>query len=1147
MNNLRTIIKFELMRYFLSPLAYVYLISFLFLSGSCAIYFGHFFVNGQADLWSLFNYQPWIYLLFVPCISMRSWSEEFRSKSIIQLLTAPVDLRTLVLGKFFASWIFIIIAISLTFPFWITANLYGNPDNMVIFIGYLSCFVLSGAMLAISQTMSSLTQNSIISLVSAVFVNLLFFWSGFEYVLFWASKLFSPIVVDTIISFSFLTHFSSFCHGLVELRDLVFFVSLIVFFNLLTMAFINLKTRGVSTFVSSSSKFNVFALILLFVGFLGLNVIANNVFRQINYDFTEEKYLSLTKNTKNILRQLERPVIARFYYSPILGQRNPKVRFYFDQIKLLLKQYKLYSHGNFDYQIYYPQFLDKMEDRALADGLQPIPLVDINQNALFGIVFSDALTNKSVIPFFPIERAPFIEQDLTTGIYKLQHKKKTLGLLSSLPVMGGVRKDEVFIQRWEIINKINELYNIKEIKKPEDIDQIFDVFVLIHPHNLSEDYVQRIKQQQKILLLLDVADDASRIYSPENGAFIPSDLPDDLSNYWHIKFYSEGVAADFNNSITVDETINYKTNPSFTQDLLQFKISENGLIQNHRITYKLSNILFSSASTILPTDVWSISFFPLVKTSDVSALMTSEFATKSSAPKDILAQFKPQNNPIYIAAEILSHDPLKPFDIIAVADTDFIYDSFWSKQRRFLDSVYYVPFFDNANFVLNALDYLSENDDLISLRGKSAKSRPLYKIEDMRKKNIYRYKLKESDIFQAIDGTRQRLIEISTKKDFENRKNFTPDEMAIIGKIRQEISALRQQLSDLRIKANQNLELIEIKVKFFDIYFIPLLVLFLLMFAQLSRSKFLSLLKNTLVWNSNTSKIFLYVALITALAILTVVLDNKSNISKYEDAPVFKDFSNKINKISKIHLKKGTKSLNFSRINGVWYLDDFAALPVYQERIRSLLMSLNNMTFFEKKSDKTKDMHYFGFSSDKNSPTLSISLLDDQDNPLEEFDVGWYDIDIGRGGRAAYIRLKNQFQIWLAEVDFYDLSIEKEAWTYSTLWNLRFGRFASYNGVYDEKKIINLAKNLLNIYLEDVVDSIEATRFAEIKLDIENNNFINLVFYKTDQGKYYVQYDFVAPPKGKHLEFFARFVENKFLEISPQSWELIKDDSIKSR
>ena len=170
----------------------------------------------------------------------------------------------------------------------------------------------------------------------------------------------------------------------------------------------------------------------------------------------------------------------------------------FDRIKLMLKQYKAYSNGKFDYRIYAPRFLDKTEDRAIAEGIQPIPLIDINQNALFGISFSDSLTNKSVIPFFSLERFPYLEQDFTTSIYKLQHKKKTLGLLSSLPLFGDTRVGDVTINKWEIFNQINELYNVKIIKNKEELDQKFDVFMLVHPLGLEDDVIEKIKTQEKL-------------------------------------------------------------------------------------------------------------------------------------------------------------------------------------------------------------------------------------------------------------------------------------------------------------------------------------------------------------------------------------------------------------------------------------------------------------------------------------------------------------------------------------------------------------------------------------------------------------------------------------------------------------------------
>lgn len=1146
MNKIKTIIKFELIRYFTSPLAYVFLISFLILSGSLAIYFGHFFVNGQANLWGLFDFQPWIYLLFIPSISMRSWAEEFRSKNIVQILTTPISITDLVWGKFFASWLFIIIAIILTFPFWITANYFGSPDNNVILVSYLGCFILAGAILAISQTMSALTKNPISALVLAVFVNLLFFWSGFEYVLFWARSLFNETLVNTIISFSFLTHFSSLSRGLVELRDLVFFSSLIVFFNLTTIVIVSLRTAGTSGLISTSStKHATIVLILLFIGFLGLNIFANNLLRQINYDFTEEKYLTLTKNTKNILQKLERPVIARLYYSPILEKRNPEIRQIFENVKLLLKQYKSHSKGNFDYRIYSPKFLDKTEDRALADGIQPIPLIDINQNALFGISFSDALTNKSVIPFLSPERLIFLEQDITTNIYKLQHKKKKLGILSSIPVGGDVRLNDVMVKKWEIIKQIEQLYDIQYISTTEDLDKEFDVFMLIHPYNLDEKTVEKLKKQKKVLVLLDVADEASRLYLPESGLFTASYLSD-LANYWGIEFYDGNVAADFNNSITVDETIDYKKNPSFTQDLLQFKVTEQDFNHNHRVTYKLGNILFSSASMVMPKRGANISFFPLIKTSSSSALMDVSFVKKSKTPREILENFVPQNNAIVLAGEFLSNDPNNPFDVIVVGDTDFIYDDFWARKLKFLSSSYSIPLFDSANFILNSLDYLIDNDDLISLRGKSVKKRPLYLIDNMRKTNTYRYKIRENDILHAIDMAKREMQELTAKKNFEERSIFTSDELAIIGKIRKEINLLRQQLSDLRIEANDNISIIEANVKFFNIYFVSLTILLLLLIFHLWKKRLkIKLSSNYFRFDISMFKLSIWIFFICVFAGISIYYDNKNMISDYEDVLVFNDFKSKINEIKTIKLQNNKQTLTFYLKDGIWSLKEFPDLPVYQERIRSFLLAIANMTFYEKKSDKVEDMQYFGISSlqNQNSPTIEVTLSNDNNLVLEKFDIGWYDLDLGRGSKAAYIRIGNEFQVWLVDVDFYDLSLNENNWVYSSLWNLRFGRFISIDGNTDDLTLMTFVKNLLNTQILSIQKDPTVHKLATFNIIVENENNFELSFYKSKTNKYYAKYNFIKKPNGSHLQFFVPFIEGKYLEISKESWEKIKNDT----
>ena len=494
MKKLFVVTKNELLRYFVSPLAYVYLVTFLVLNGSFAVYFGHFVERGIADLSPMFAFHPWLYLLFIPGIAMRLWSEEFRNKTVIQIATMPIGINTLVWGKFLASWIFVFVALVLTFPFIITVNYLGTPDNKVILVSYLGSLILSGCMLAISQTMSALTKNQVVALVLSVVANFLFFLSGVEYVLGFF-RMFAPAaIVDMVASFSFLTHFGQVMSGLLEGRFLVFAVSIIVLFNALSVMIVSFKTSGTSRWLKSTqSSYYAMITVLLLLAFAGLNMVANRFLRTWEYDFTEEKIYTLTPSSKKVLSEIPEKVTAKLYYSPVLGQRNPEIRVMYDKIRLLLQRFQNLESDKFDYRIYNPEPLTAEEDAAIAEKLQPIPLVDINQNGFMGLVFTDAADNKQVISYFPIERQSFLEQDLVEKIYQLVHKKKTLGLISGLPIFETGQDYGYISPQWNIVDEMRRFYDIIVIKSPEDLPKI-DVLMMVYPQKLSSEMVNEIKR-----------------------------------------------------------------------------------------------------------------------------------------------------------------------------------------------------------------------------------------------------------------------------------------------------------------------------------------------------------------------------------------------------------------------------------------------------------------------------------------------------------------------------------------------------------------------------------------------------------------------------------------------------------------------------
>jgi ABC-2 type transport system permease protein len=227
--HIKTIAKRELTSYFTSPVAYVFLVIFLLMTGFFTFTAGAFFERGEASLGAFFAWHPWLYLVLVPAVGMRLWSEERRAGTIELLLTMPITPWQAILGKFLASWAFLAIALALTFPVVLTVNILGSPDNGMVFAGYLGSLFLSGAYLAITCMTSAMTRNQVIAFILAVVLCLFLILAGFNPVTDMLVRWASPAVVETVAAFSVITHFDGFQKGVIDTKDLAFFLSVIGF------------------------------------------------------------------------------------------------------------------------------------------------------------------------------------------------------------------------------------------------------------------------------------------------------------------------------------------------------------------------------------------------------------------------------------------------------------------------------------------------------------------------------------------------------------------------------------------------------------------------------------------------------------------------------------------------------------------------------------------------------------------------------------------------------------------------------------------------------------------------------------------------------------------------------------------------------
>ena len=224
------VLKRELTGYFVTPVAYVFIVIFLILAGVFTFQFGNFYDRGQADLASFFNFHPWLYLFLIPAVSMRLWAEEHKAGTTELLMTLPITKLGAVVGKYLAAWLFTGLALLLTFPIWISVNVLGDPDNGVILFGYIGSLLMAGGFLAIGAAVSASTRSQVIAFVITAVLCFVFLLIGHDSMLQFVSSWAPSSLVDTLSSFSFLARFEAISRGVIDLRDLVYFASLILVF-----------------------------------------------------------------------------------------------------------------------------------------------------------------------------------------------------------------------------------------------------------------------------------------------------------------------------------------------------------------------------------------------------------------------------------------------------------------------------------------------------------------------------------------------------------------------------------------------------------------------------------------------------------------------------------------------------------------------------------------------------------------------------------------------------------------------------------------------------------------------------------------------------------------------------------------------------
>lgn len=855
--NIKAIVKRELGGYFSSPVAYVFIVIFLLLTGFFTFMAGNFFERGQASLDSFFMWHAWLYLFFVPCVGMRLWAEERRVGTIELLLTKPVSAWQAVFGKFLASWIFLGLSLVLTFPVFITVNYLGSPDNGVIIAAYLGSLLMAGAYLAISSMTSAMTRNQVISFIISVVICLFLVLCGYPPVTNLLTRLDKPWLVDLISSLSVMTHFQSFSTGVIDSRDVIFFL-LIIGFSLFTNGVIirshrsasidKLKRRNFETMLYSTA-----GVAAMFVVMLALYVVTSSV--KLRYDITADKSHTLSPGTKRILAKLDSRITVRFYSSQSDNNMPPALRTYARHVEDILHEYEQQAKGRLVIEKFDPKPDSDAEDSARLSGVQGRPTGPFGSDKIYLGIVVNLLDEKFVLPWLAPDRERLLEYDISRAIARVVSTRPVVGIMTTLPVFGDapdmlMRPNIPHEEEWSFITELKKDFTLKQIPiSTAKIDDQVKVLVVVHPVDISDTAQYAIDQfllrGGKLLAFLDPhayfdqSRERNQNYSMMGDNAGKSSL-DKLLKAWGLNMDVNRVAAD-----TTFAGRNMQTGDTMPTLLL---VTREGIDENDVVTSQIDNLFlpFPGVFTGKPAD--GIKESVLVRCSRNSELVDNMIATAAS--RQITRDFKASNIEYPLIVHLSGKfntafpngKPKSPdghdapdaaqfkestgsAEVVLVGDTDMLNDRVCVRAQNVMGHKVVQPVNGNLNFVQSVVEEFVGDDDLIGARSRASMIRPLTRLKNMEANAGKQWQEKVQALEARQRETERNVSELSHKEVGQDQDVIlSPEQQKELENYRATLVQLGKELKDVRKNLRKDTDALEFWTKLINIGAMPLTV-----------------------------------------------------------------------------------------------------------------------------------------------------------------------------------------------------------------------------------------------------------------------------------------------------------------------------------
>ncbi|UFN50714.1 GldG family protein [Roseomonas sp. OT10] len=617
-------------------------------------------------------------------------------------------------------------------------------------------------------------------------------------------------------------------------------------------------------------RFWLSAAALLAAGALavGLNLMADRLLPRARLDLTQQHLYTLSDGTRQVLGNLSDPITLRLFYSRRLGATVPVFGAYADRVREMLAEYVALSNGRLRLEVLDPEPFSETEDRALAYGLQGVPVDQNGEQVYFGLAGVNQVDAERTIPFFQPDRERFLEYDLTRLVYELSNPTRpVVGVLSPLPLNGDPRAMMMRIpgagQPFAAMNQLRQFFSIRDVAlDAQAIDPAIQVLIVAHPQGLSDATLYAIDQfvmrGGKLLALTDPHSEgqASR---PSPTGQPPASTASSLGRLfdaWGIVAPSERVVADQRGAWRVRAGPNDRVQA--VDYLAWFNAQADGLNRQDVATAELNQVTFASAGEVSAKPGAAIELTPLVTSSDRAMLVDAARVRENPDPARLLAEFRPDGQHHVLAARVRGMlasafpdgpPPVAegttrpegfpahiartagPANLVVINDSDVLEDRFWVRTQDFFGQQVATPFSDNGALLSNLTDTLAGGDSLISLRSRGESLRPFDLVEDMRGRAEAQYRQTERELTQRLEATERRLRELRQgtpqgpgATGATAQTVITPEQRAEIDRARDEIVATRRQLRAVQLELRRDIEGLERWLRIANIAAVPLLL-----------------------------------------------------------------------------------------------------------------------------------------------------------------------------------------------------------------------------------------------------------------------------------------------------------------------------------